>query len=156
MGYKRSLKRIISDYLNPLNHFMKSSLFTALKIFSLVAILGILGAIGYDVLFSKPLILQGIIVDKVYMPNKSESGQNILPYMKYKSYDYTVTVEKHEQWIAFVKVENDQILKVNCHSHHYEQTQVGDTLRFKEYTGEIFGIDYFSHNEEDEGKENVR
>jgi hypothetical protein len=27
---------------------------------------------------------------------------------------------------------------------------VGDTLHFKEYTGDLLGIDYFAHNEEDE------
>jgi hypothetical protein len=70
--------------------------------------------------------------------------------MKYKSHDYLVTSQKEEQWIAFVKTGDGQILKVNCHIHHYEQTQVGDTLQFKEYTGEIFHIDYFIHNEEDE------
>ncbi len=128
---------------------------TTIKFVTILGIVIALGLIVFDVLFSKPLILQGIIVDKVYMPKESTSGQNILPYMKYKSYDYVVTTEKHEQWIAFVKIEDDQILKVNCHSHHYQQKQVGDTLHFKEYTGEIFGIDYFSHNEEDEEKENT-
>jgi hypothetical protein len=125
----------------------------------LVTIIGIaigIGLVAFDVLFSKPLILQGIIVDKVYVPNGSNSGQNIMPYMKYKSYDYVVTAEKHEQWIAFVRLQDDQILKVNCHSHHYEQKHIGDTLHFKEYTGEMFGIDYFSHSEEDEEKENVK
>ncbi len=138
---------------------MKFSIPTILQTsFKFITIFGIAIAIGlivYDVLFSKPLILQGIIVDKVYMPKESTSAQNILPYMKYKSYDYIVTAEKHEQWIAFVKIEDDQILKVNCHSHHYEQKYVGDTLHFKEYIGDIFGIDYFSHNEEDEEKENA-
>jgi hypothetical protein len=72
--------------------------------------------------------------------------------MKYKSYDYVVSAQKEEQWIAFVKIPEGKVLKVHCHIHHYKQTQIGDTLRFKEYTGEIFHIDYFSHGEEDEGK----
>ncbi len=134
---------------------MNQKLSTGLKILALSAILVTIGAIVYDVLFSKPRIMQGIIVDKVHMPQKSQSGQNIMPYMKYKSYDYIVTSQKEEQWIAFVKTQDGQILKVNCHIHHYEQTQVGDTLRFKEYTGEIFHIDYFSHNEEDEERKDI-
>jgi|SRR5688572_8172776 len=129
---------------------MKSYLSTALKIFVLVAIVGVLGTIVYDVLFSKPLVMTGVIVDKVHMPSKEESGQSIMPYTRYKSYDYIVTAQKEEQWVAFVKTPDGQILKVNCHIHHYEQTRVGDTLRFKEYTGEIFHIDYFTHSEEDE------
>ena len=129
---------------------MKSNLSTTLKIIALVAIVAIPGAIVYDVLFSKPLVMQGVVVDKIHVPEKSQSAQNITPYMKYKSHDYIVTSQKEEQWIAFVKTEEGQILKVNCHVHHYEQTQLGDTLRFKEYTGDVFHIDYFSHNEEDE------
>jgi len=129
---------------------MKSNFSTALKIIALVVIVAVPGAIAYDVLFSKPIIMQGVVVDKIHVPKESQSGQTITPYMKYKSYDYIVTSQKEEQWIAFVKTDEGQILKVNCHIHHYEQTQLGDTLRFKEYTGDIFHIDYFSHNEEDE------
>lgn len=131
---------------------MKSSLFTVIKVFALVAIVGAFSLVVYDVLFSQPVVLRGVIVDKLHVPSKNSSGQNILPYMKYKSYDYVVTSQTEEQWIAFVKTNDGQILKVNCHIHHYNDTQVGDTLQFKEYTGEIFHIDYFSHNEEDEEK----
>jgi len=129
---------------------MKSNLSTTLKIIALIIIVVIPSVIVYDVLFSKPLVMQGVVVDKIHVPEKSQSAQNITPYMKYKSYDYIVTSQKEEQWIAFVKTTDGQILKVNCHIHHYEQTQLGDTLRFKEYTGDIFHIEYFSHNEEDE------
>ena len=120
---------------------------------TLVTTLVVSGFIAYDVLFSKPLIMEGIIVDKIYVPSKTAAGPHVLPYGKYKSYDYTITSEKHEQWIAFVKTEDGNILKVNCHSDHYEIKQLGDTLHFKEYTGELMHIDYFSHNEEDEERE---
>jgi len=132
----------------------KPSALTIIKFIVFSVTLTCLALLGYDIFFSKPLIMQGIIVDKVYMPQKNAAGPNVLPYMRYKSYDYMVTAEKHEQWIAFVKTDDGQLLKVNCHSHHYEQKNVGDTLHFKEYIGEIFGIDYFSHNEEDEELEN--
>ncbi|MBL7876594.1 MAG: hypothetical protein JNL53_13090 [Cyclobacteriaceae bacterium] len=123
----------------------------------LVALSGFLIAIGFvvfDVLFSRPELMYGIVVDKIYVPEKNSTSPHVLPYGKYKSYDYTISTEKHEQWIAFVKVEN-QILKVNCHSHHYQSKQIGDTLYFKEYTGDLLGIDYFSHNEEDLEKEGI-
>lgn len=129
---------------------MKLTFLNIIKITFLIVILGVPLAITYDVLFSKPLVMEGVIVDKVYVPAESASSQNVLPYMKYKSRDYIVTAQKEEQWIAFVKTPDGQVLKVNCHIHHYEQTQLGDTLRFKEYTGDIFHIDYFSHNEEEE------
>jgi hypothetical protein len=129
---------------------MKPVLSTILKVTALIVIVGALAAIVYDVLFTPPLVMRGVIVDKIYVPSSTATGQNILPYMKYKSHDYIVTSQKEEQWIAFVKTDDGNILKVNCHIHHYEQTQLGDTLQFKEYTGEVFHIDYFSHNEEDE------
>jgi hypothetical protein len=116
----------------------------------LVGTLSTAGFIAYDILFSKPLLMQGIIMDKVYVPSKTASGPHVLPYGKYKSYDYTIASEQHEQWIAFVKTEDGKVLKVNCHSNHYDIKQIGDTLHFKEYTGELLHIDYFSHNEEDE------
>jgi hypothetical protein len=132
----------------------KPSSLTYIKFIVFLATITSLALLGYDIFFSKPLIMQGIIVDKVYVPSKNAAGPNVLPYMRYKSYDYMITSEKQEQWIAFVKTEQG-VLKVNCHSHHYEQKNVGDTLHFKEYIGEIFGIDYFSHNEEDEELENA-
>src|SRR5687767_7459998 len=128
---------------------MKSNLSTTLKIIALIAIVVLPGAIVYDVLFSKPIVMQCVVVDKIHLPEKSQSAKHITPYMKYKSHDYIVSSQKEEQWITFVKTDDGKILKVNCHIHHYEQTQLGDTLKFKEYTGDIFHIDYFSHNEED-------
>jgi hypothetical protein len=113
-----------------------------------------IGIVAYDVLFSKPLIMQGVIVEKIHVPNKHVAGPHVLPYGKYKSYDYTIITEKHDQWIAFVKTDDGKVLKVNCYTDHYDSKQVGDTLHFKEYTGELLHIDYFSHNEEDEELEN--
>jgi hypothetical protein len=129
---------------------MKLKISTIVKVVVLIAIFSIPTLIVYDVLFSKPLVMRGVVVDKIHVAEKSQSAQNITPYMKYKSHDYIITSQKEEQWIAFVKTDDGKILKVNCHVHHYEQTQLGDTLQFKEYTGEIFHIDYFSHNEEGE------
>jgi hypothetical protein len=113
------------------------------------------GFIAYDILFSKPLIMQGIIIDKTFVPSKTATGPHVLPYGKYKSYDYTLSSEQDEQWIAFVKTEDGKVLKVNCHSGHYQIKQIGDTLHFKEYIGELLHIDYFSHNEEDEEREKI-
>lgn len=129
---------------------MKFDFLTLIKGAFILILIGIPMAITYDVLFSKPIVMSGVIVDKIHVPGSEESRQSIMPYTRYKSYDYIVTAQKEEQWIAFVKTSDNKILKVNCHIHHYEQTQVGDTLKFKEYTGEIFHIDYFTHNEEDE------
>jgi hypothetical protein len=129
---------------------MKITFPTILKTTALIIVVGALSAIVYDILFSDPLIMRGVIVDKMHVPSSTQSGQNIVPYMKGRTYDHLITAQQEEQWIAFVKIDDGKILKVNCHIHHYEQTQLGDTLQFKEYTGEIFHIDYFSHNEEDE------
>src|SRR5690349_12127761 len=110
---------------------------TILKAIAVIVIVAIPTAIVYDVLFSKPLVMQGVVVDKLHVAEKTQSAQNITPYMKYKSHDYIITSQKEAQWIAFVKTDDGKILKVNCHVHHYEQTELGDTLQFKEYTGDI-------------------
>jgi hypothetical protein len=123
---------------------------TGIALVAIVGALVIVGLVVFDVLFSKPNLMQGIIVDKVFVPSKNNTGPHALPYAKYRSYDYAIQAEQHEQWIAFVKLDDGKVLKVNCHSNHYEIKHVGDTLHFKEYTGELLGIDYFSHNEEDE------
>jgi hypothetical protein len=115
----------------------------------------VLGIFLFDLFFARPLIMQGIIVDKIYVPTQNSSANSIMPYMRYKTKDYTVSAQKHEQWVALVKLENGQVLKVNCHSDHYQLKEIGDTLHFKEYAGDIMGIDYFSHNEEDEEKEGL-
>jgi hypothetical protein len=127
---------------------LSKSIKTGITLVGIAAIIGLIGFITYDVLFSKPMIMKGVIVEKTYVPSKNATAQNILPYGKYRSYDYAITAEKHDQWIAFVKIDG-KVLKVNCHTDHYNIKQVGDTLHFKEYTGELLGIDYFSHNEED-------
>ncbi len=112
----------------------------------------VVGLVVVDVLFSKPLVMKGVIVDKIYVPQKNATGPHVLPYGKYKTYDYTITSQKEEQWIAFVRIEDGTVLKVNCHTTHYDEKNVGDTLHFKEYTGELLHIDYFSHNEENESR----
>ena len=61
-----------------------------------------------------------------------------------------VQTHQHEQWIAFVKINDGTIMKVHCTSDHYDQKQVGDNLRFKEYTGGLLGIEYSAYNEEAE------
>jgi len=113
----------------------------------------VLGIFLFNLFFAKPLIMRGIIVTKMYVPTQRVSANSIMPYMRYKSKDYIVNAQQHEQWLALVELENGQVLKVNCHSDHYKIKEVGDTLHFKEYAGDIMGIDYFSHNEEDEAAE---
>lgn len=45
----------------------------------------------------------------------------------------------------------DQVL--NIVDNPNLQKRIGDILHFKEYPGEIFRIDYFSHNEEVTGRQ---
>lgn len=104
----------------------------------------------YDLLFSPPEIHKGIIVEKVFVPSKNVASAYALPYgNKNKSYNYSITAGRHAQWIAFVRDEAGNVLKVNCKSDHYESKNVGDTLLFKEFRGQVFKVEYFSHNDED-------
>lgn len=61
----------------------KPSPLTVIKFIVFSATLTVLALLGYDIFFSKPLIMQGIIVDKVYVPSKNAAGPNVLPYMRY-------------------------------------------------------------------------
>lgn len=125
---------------------MKTS--TAVKGLSLIALTIAAGLIIFDSLFSAPKIHRGIIVEKVFIPQHHAVSPYALPYGGYKSYKYTINSQKYHQWIAFVKSEDDTI-KVHCTSAHYEDKKIGDTLLFKEYKGDLLGIDYLSHSEED-------
>ena len=120
--------------------------------FSAVIVLGIF---LFDLFFAKPLVMQVVIVEKMYVAKSNVTATGINPYMRYKQKDYLINTQNHDQWLALVELENGQILKVNCHSDHYEQKHIGDTLHFKEYAGDIMGIDYFSRNEEDEEAEKI-
>jgi hypothetical protein len=107
-------------------------------------------AFAYDLLFSAPTVHKGIIVEKIFVPSKSVASPNALNYAnRYKSYKYNVLVKNEHQWIAFVKSDEGDTLKVTCKSDHYESKNVGDTLLFKEFRGKMFKVEYFSHNDED-------
>ena len=104
----------------------------------------------YDLLFSHPTIHRGIIVEKLFVPGKNVAGPNsMMGSSRYRTYKYAISTKNNNQWVAFVKDEEGAILKVNCKSDHYESKAVGDTLLFKEFRGEIFKVEYFSHNDED-------
>lgn len=96
---------------------------TGVALVAIISALVLVGLVVYDVLFSKPHLMQGVIVDKVFVPSKNNAGPHALPYGKYRSYDYAIQAEQHEQWLAFVKIDDGKILKVNCHSNHYEIKQ---------------------------------
>ncbi len=104
----------------------------------------------YDLLFSAPTLHKGIIVEKILVEAKNVASPNALNYTnKYKTYKYNITVKNHAQWIALVKSDDGDTIRVNCKSDHYSNSEIGDTLLFKSYKGKIFKVEYFSHNDED-------
>lgn len=116
--------------------------------FVVVIVFGLL--LVRSILFPHKDILQGVIVEKLYVPGKFVAGPNVLSFNHYKSHDYLITTQAHDQWLALVNTEEGTIM-VHCDSVHYQTKQVGDVLHFKKYTGEILGIEYMSHYEEDNG-----
>jgi len=105
------------------------------------------GFIVYDLLFSKPDHLEGVVIEKIFVPGRMASGDT--PYGGAKRSKYFVTHQKEEQWIALVKVSNDT-LTVHCHPDHYKIKNVGDVIHFKKYDGHLVHIEYFAHNEEEQ------
>ena len=103
----------------------------------------------YDLLFSKPDHLRGVIIEKVFVPAHTYSGG---PYGGNRRGNYTITTAQEEQWIAIVRTDDGDTLKVHCHSSHYDNTDLGYAIYFKKYEGHLFHVDYFAHNEEEEIK----
>jgi len=104
--------------------------------------------VGYDVLFSRPRHLEGIIVEKIFVPARAATGAT--PYGGVRRSNYFITVQRQDQWIAIVRTEPGDPLTVHCLSSHYDKEHVGDTIHFKKYQGEHLHIRYFGHNEEED------
>ncbi len=122
----------------------------------LLAILLLFGLFTYDQFFTPPKIHQGIVLNKLFIPEHNVVGHNVGSYGRNKTYKYIVQAQKFHQWVAIVKADDGDTIKVHCKSDHFEVTNVGDTLLFKEYKGNIFGIDYLAHSEEDTLKSDLR
>ena len=102
----------------------------------------------YDLLFSKPDHLDGVIIEKIFVPAKISTG--VTPYGGVRRGNYSITTQQEEQWIAIVKMENGDSISVHCHADHYLTKNVGDILHFNKYEGKLFHIQFFAHNEEED------
>ncbi|HCW06287.1 MAG TPA: hypothetical protein DGG95_02860 [Cytophagales bacterium] len=120
------------------------------------AVLFLIGFVVFDQLFSAPKIHRGIVLHKVFVPEHTVVSPYVPNYARARNFNYDIHTQQYDQWIAFVKADDGDTLKVHCTSHHYEVTKLGDTLLFKEYKGDVFGIDYLSHSEEDTIKSDMK
>lgn len=101
--------------------------------------------IAYDILFSEPQTLEGTVSELIYVPGKTVATYT--PYVGRKIGDHTVVGARDPQWIAVVTRDREDY-QVHCTAEHYKQLAVGDTLKFKQYEGEVFHIHYFAHSED--------
>ncbi len=122
---------------------------------ALLVFLAIFCVFSYDLFFAPGKIHQGIVLNKVFIPPHTASGHNVTSYGRNKSYKYIVQAQKFHQWVAIVKADDGDTLKVHCNSSHFAATNVGDTLLFKEYSGDVFGVDFLAHSEEDTLKTDI-
>jgi hypothetical protein len=112
-------------------------------------LVGILGLFLYDLLFSAPDHRTGVVIEKIFVPARSVTGA--APGMGgMRRGGYSITSQKEEQWIAVVRMENGDTLKVHCHPGQYKAKNVGDVIHFKKYEGKLLHIEYFAHNEEED------
>lgn len=100
----------------------------------------------YDLLFSKPDLQEGIILEKTFVPGTPATGAT--PYAGARRGNFFVTVHKDDQWIALVKTNDGVKMQVHCLLEHYQTKNVGDVILFKRYEGHLTHIEYFAHNEE--------
>lgn len=129
---------------------MNSKASTVVKLGLLLSGLAIVFVILFDQLFSQPTLHQGVIIEKIEVPRKGTvAGPHISPYGGKRTYKYIITAEKYHQWIALVRSDSNDTLKVHCSSDHFSSKEIGDTILFKEYEGDLLKIDYLIHSEED-------
>ena len=126
-----------------------------MKIFkdNLTLILFVIAAAGAiyfvrDVLFSEPDHLEGTVIEKFFVPSLANSTST--PYANARRSNYFLTAQKDEQWVAIVRMDAGDTLKVHCVPGHYKITNVGDKMHFKKYEGKHFHIQFFAHNEEED------
>jgi hypothetical protein len=112
----------------------------------LVAAVGLLTFVMYDLLFSPPIVQEGVIVELIYVPGKNVATYT--PFRAHKIGDHAIVVAREEQWIAAVLTNTSDSLQVHCTKEHYDNLKVGDPLRFKKYEGQVFHIRYFAHYED--------
>jgi len=110
---------------------------------------GLLGLFLYDLLLSKPDHRQGTVIEKIFVPARSVTGAAPGPGGMRRG-GYSISSQKEEQWIALVRMENGDTLKVHCLPSHYKAKNVGDVIHFKKYEGRLLHIRYFAHNEEED------
>lgn len=122
---------------------------TKLPVIGFIAVLAFGVYLTKSILFPNHTLQKGIVLDKLYVPSSHAAGGNALSFHHYKARDYTVTATAHEQWLALVNTTTGKVM-VHCDSMHYRVKDVGDTLHFTKYSGEIMGIEYLSYYEEDE------
>ena len=118
---------------------------------TLIIFLAMAAGVGYvvkDVLFSTPDHMEGVILEKIFVPKSSTSAAT--PYGGALRSNYFITSQKDEQWVAIVKMDNGDTVKVHCMPTHYETKNVGDMIHFKKYEGKHFHIQFFAHNEEED------
>ena len=99
-----------------------------------------------DLLFSKPDLQEGVILEKTFIPGTPNTGDT--PYAGARRGNFFVTVHRDDQWIALVKMKNGEKVQVHCLLEHYQTKNVGDVILFKQYEGHLTHIEYFAHNEE--------
>ena len=83
-------------------------------------------------------IHEGVVLEKIYLPSKFVAGPNTLYFHHPKTKDYAITSQTQPQWLALVKSDDGELLKVHCDSVHYVQKAVGDVLHFRKYMLYVF------------------
>lgn len=109
-------------------------------------LIGLFGLFLFDLLFSAPDHSKGVVIEKIFVPASSVTGAG----GGMRRGNYSITSQKEEQWIAVVKMENGDTLRVHCHPDHYKAKNVGDVIHFKKYEGKLLHIEYFAHNEQEQ------
>ncbi|HRW98236.1 MAG TPA: hypothetical protein P5280_02035 [Cyclobacteriaceae bacterium] len=116
-----------------------------LKLTLVIILAGAIAWLVLDLLFDKPEIHDGIIVDMHYLPGESRTGQYRLGS---RSRPQIITGQSHDRWIVAVRKNNGDTVLVECKKHHFDGKEIGHSLRFREFSGGSLEIKYFAHSDD--------
>lgn len=102
-------------------------------IFALIVLLIVLFLI--DMFFSKPIITNGIVLDKQYYPGQVSIGTGVGTNSSGNSTIITTTQVTSEKFVIIVRKENNQIVTVESNAKKYYASKIGDLIDFNTYYG---------------------
>ncbi len=93
-----------------------------------------------DMVKSEPQYDEGIIVDLAFSKGHTSTTSGVAFNSKGGASPVVGTTSTPDEWIAMVKMNDGEVVKVECKAKHYYGHKVGDNLKFARFYGKWTGI----------------